>query len=198
MIITSIFQKLSLVFPVIIGIGLFGEEGSMSKYVAILLAIVAIILINIKDKQDPETLATAKKYWYWPFLVLFGSGLIEVVIFYTQAKGIVTDAGLSFVSTLFFLAGCWGVLYLLVTRSFSFARQDIIGGIILGVPNFFTIYLLIKGLETWEGSVLFPINNLGVIVLTTILGVYLFREKLSRINYIGLVMAIICVLLISG
>ncbi len=198
MIVTSIFQKLSLVFPVMLGIVYFGEDASFYKYAGILLSIVAIVLINISDKKDSAVLEKIKKYWYWPFIVLAGSGLIELILFYIQETEKVVDGGLAFVSTLFFLAGCWGVIFMLVTKRLDIKKQDVIAGISIGLPNFFSIYLIILGLDVgWDGSVLFPLNNLGTIVATSIIGILIFKEKLIRANYIGLICALIAVGLIS-
>jgi len=198
MIITSIFQKLSLIFPVIAGLLFFNEVGSTVKYIAIPLTIIAIIMSNLPNKEDNESLAAIKKYWYLPLLVFAGSGLIEVLLFYVQKSGKVGDGGLNFTSTLFFLAGCWGVLFLLIRKNFNFTRNELIAGICIGVPNFFTIYLLIKGLELgWDGSVLFPVNNVGTIFFTALIGILIFKEKLTKINYLGLILAIVAVYLIS-
>jgi len=198
MVVTSIFQKISLVFPVMLGIVYFNEEASFYKYAGITLAIVAIILINISDKSDSDVLAKIKKYWYWPFIVLAGSGIIELIIFYIQETEKVVDGGLAFVSTLFFLAGCWGILFMLFTKRFNIKKQDVVAGIALGIPNFFSIYLVLLGLDQgYDGSVLFPLNNLGTIVATSIIGIMIFKEKLITANYLGLVCALIAVGLIS-
>jgi drug/metabolite transporter (DMT)-like permease len=198
MVITSIFQKLSLVFSVILGIAYFGEPGSYYKYIGIILSIIAIILISISDKTSPEVIEKIKKYWYWPFIVLVGSGIIEIILFYIQETEKVIDAGLDFVSTLFFLAGCWGIMFMLFKRKLNFRKQDVVAGISLGIPNFFSIYLIILGLDQgWDGSVLIPLNNLGTIVITSIVGIMLFKEKLIRINYVGLFCAFVAVVLIS-
>jgi len=199
MIITSVFQKLSLVFPAILGFMLFGEEGTSEKYAAILLALVSIILINMKTGTDEAIKEKLKQYWYWPFVVLFGSGLIEATLFYVEQAGKVVNAGIDFVSILFFLAGCWGLIFMLVTGQFkTVKRVDIIAGILIGIPNFFTIYLIIKGLEVgWDGSVLFPANNVGVIFTIAIVGVLFFKEKLTQYNYLGLLLALASVYLVS-
>ena len=198
MIVTSIFQKLSLVFPVIIGLVFYHEAATVYKIVGIILSMIAIVLINISDKSDMDVMEKVKKYWYWPFLVLMGSGIIEVLLFYVEVTNKVNESQLAFVTTLFFLAGCWGLIYMIISRKLGIKKQDLIAGIAIGIPNFFTIYLLIYALKIgWQGSVLFPINNLGVIIFISIIGIIYFKEKLIPANYLGLAMALIAVVFIS-
>ena len=176
----------------------FNEMGSLAKYIAIPLTIVAIIMSNLPNKGDEKYLKSIRQYWYLPILVFLGSGLIEFLLFYVQKSGKVGEGGLNFTSILFFLAGCWGLLFLILRRKLTFKRNEITAGICIGIPNFFTIYLLIKGLEVgWDGSVLFPVNNVGTIFFTAIVGILVFKEKLTRLNYIGLLLSIIAVFLIS-
>lgn len=199
MIITGVFQKLSLLFPVLAGWMIFGETATTLKIIAILLAVVSIILINIPSGSNEESKLNVKQYWYLPLIVLFGSGLIEVTLFYTEQTGKVTNAGVDFVTILFFMAGCIGLTFMTVTgRILKVTRRDVIAGVFIGIPNFFTIYLLIRGLELgWDGSVLFPLNNIGVIFFTAIVGMIFFKEKLSNLNRLGLGLAFIVVYLIS-
>ncbi len=197
MIITSVFQKLSLVGPVVMGLLVFGESGNLFKYIAIALTVLAILFINYSPKTDSD-LSTVKQYWYWPLLVFFGSGLIECTLFFAQETGVVSDSGLAFTSVLFLMAGCWGLLFKLITKRWKLSQRDVIAGLCIGVPNFFTIWLIMKGLEVgWEGSVLFPLNNVGVIFFTAIIGIAVFKEKLNKINLLGLLLASVAVILIS-
>ena len=198
LIITGIFQKLSLVFPVITGILFFGEINNVFKSIAIILSILAIILINLPDKSETNEISVLRKYWYLPFLVLIGNGLIEITLFYVEANNLVVGTSLDFVTSLFCLAGIWGLIFMISTRKKLFTKRDVMAGICLGIPNFFTIYLLIKALQVgWEGSVLFPINNVGTLFFTAVVGVLLFKEKLNIYNYLGLGLAILGVVLIS-
>lgn len=196
--IISIFQKLSLIFPVSLGILFFGEPGHFTRLLAIFLAIIAIVLLNLPDKKIKTKDDVLRQYWYLPFLVLLGNGTIEITLFFVEEKNLVSGMGLAFVSALFGLSGLWGLIMLVVQKELNFNRADIIGGILLGIPNFFTIYLLLKALEIgWDGSVLFPLNNVGTLALTALVGLFLFKEKLSRYNYWGMFIAIIAVILIS-
>jgi uncharacterized membrane protein len=80
----------------------------------------------------------------------------------------------------------------------KFHSRHVIAGIVLGIPNFGSIYFILKMLEQgWEGSVFFPINNVGVILLSTAVALIIFKEQLSRLNIIGIVLAILGIVLIS-
>ena len=56
-----------------------------------------------------------------------------------------------------------------------------------------------RGAEStgWQTTVFFPINNIGVVLSTALLGYLFFREKLSLVNLAGIVLAIGAILLIS-
>ncbi len=197
MIITSIFQKLSLIFPVIVGVLLFGENLSLANKIAIPLTLIAIVLSNLPNKSF-QKIEAIRKYWYLPILVLAGSGFIEVSLFYAQETNKIGEHGMQFTTCLFGLAGIWGLIFIFITRSFDFTIKEIIAGILIGLPNFFTIYLIILGLDQgWNGALLFPINNIGTIIGTTIIAFVAFKEKLSFANTIGLVLALISVVLFS-
>ncbi len=198
MIITSIFQKLSLVFPVMAGVFVFGENLSTLNKIAIPMTLVAIVLSNLPGSGQIHTIKAIKKYWYLPILVLFGSGLIEVTLFYAQETNKLGAEGLHFTTSLFGMAGIWGILSLIVSKNIIFNRNELIAGICIGVPNFFTIYLIVLGLELgWKGAVLFPTNNVGTIFFAALIAILVFKEKLSIANYIGLILALTAVLLFS-
>ncbi|HRB19940.1 MAG TPA: hypothetical protein PKZ14_07645, partial [Chitinophagales bacterium] len=71
------------------------------------------------------------------------------------------------------------------------------GGIILGIPNYFSLYFLLKTLDTltWQSSIIFPINNLGIVGLSAIAGVALFQEKMNTQKIIGFILAISSIIL---
>ena len=77
--------------------------------------------------------------------------------------------------------------------------KNLIAGILLGVPNYFSIIFLIKSLQTrgFESSMLFTINNVGIVVLSTIFGVVLFKEHFSLKNKIGIALAIFGIIMVA-
>lgn len=69
----------------------------------------------------------------------------------------------------------------------------------LGVPNYFSLYFLIKALQNknLESATIFTLINIGVILLSTFFGILLFKEKLIKQNYLGIALAIIAVILVT-
>ena len=52
-------------------------------------------------------------------------------------------------------------------------------------------------MRCFDNVVLFPVYNIGVVSLTALTGLLLFKEKLTWKNYLGLAIAIIAVILIT-
>ena len=96
---------------------------------------------------------------------------------------------------LFFIAGISGLLILLgksVASPPKFELKNIFWGVVFGIPNFFSLSFMLKALEVKSlggGSVVFPLVSIGVVVVSSVIGLVLFKEKLTRGNWIGILFA---------
>lgn len=206
-VIGTLFQKMSLLFPVVAAMLFFGEDIFAKRIIGIGLAIISIIIINLPQGKNVQqqlssnkkgvTPSAIRKYWYLPLLTLLGSGLIELLLYYVDVKGIAPNGDISFVTFLFFTAGVCGLTFKLLSGKWSVSRNDLLAGIGLGIPNFFSIYLLLKSLASGiDASVMFPFINVGTILSGVLLGFFAFKEAMDRNKTIGVVMAIIAIYLI--
>ena len=91
------------------------------------------------------------------------------------------------------------LLYQLVIKKETFETRAIPAGIILGFINFGTMYCIIMALNSkiLEASSLFPINNLSILTLSTIISVFVYKEKLSRKNWIGIALSIVAIIILG-
>lgn len=198
-VVATIFQKMSLLAPAIIGIIAYQEPVGWLKVVGILIAIVSIFAITKTDQNEAEKNQYSK--WIFPVVVFFGSCIIDTLLYYINVNNIVDSGDIRFVITLFFLAGIIGLFFLIFKIIRGQARinqKSIIAGISLGVPNFFSIYLLVLVLSKgMDGSVVFPINNVGILAFSAIFGLILFNEKLGKVKSAGLLMAIAAIMMIA-
>ena len=92
------------------------------------------------------------------------------------------------------------LLYQKVKGILSFEFKSILGGVLLGVPNYFSIVYLLKALSTegMESSTAFTLNNVGIVILSTLFGLFIFKEKLISKNWFGIIIAIVSIILIMS
>ena len=199
--ITAIVAKMSLIISAGFAIIYYSEAFNLPKGIGIIAAIIAIILVNLPTKDDGINIK-ANQYLWLPIVTMLMSGVIEILLLMVEVEGKLGGDGILFTSSCFGLAGVFGLLfagYRMITKGTRFTKQDFVGGVILGVPNFFTIYLLVYLISKgWDGSVLFPINSVGMLALTVVVGLILFGEKIDLKKGLGLVFSIVAIILISS
>ncbi|MBA3681049.1 MAG: EamA/RhaT family transporter [Bacteroidetes bacterium] len=200
----AVANKMSVIMPVLYSIIFLNQHLSALKIVGIVLAMLAVYL---STRSSQKSNVSSSLIWL-PVLVFVGSGLIDIAInasnaFYIHSKG---ESALFSICT-FLSAFVIGIIILLysvfVKRSLSIkevvAPKNIIGGLVLGIPNYFSIFFIFKSLDAnvLQSAQLFPVLNLSNVALSAFLGWLIFKEKLSPINLAGIALAIISILLIS-
>jgi len=198
--VASVATKMSLAIPVIAGIILYDEHLNTLQFIGIGLALLAVYFTAYKEKRPG--LKSELRTMLLPLMVFLGSGIIDTSIKYLQQTRIPENEYPLFSAIVFGFAGLTGVLVLLFKRPKALGRLkavNVLGGIALGIPNFFSIYFLLRALkfEGLNSASIFTLNNVAIVMLTTLTGIVLFRETLSRKNWIGILLAIISILLIS-
>jgi len=200
----SVANKMSVAMPVLFSIIFLDQQLSTLKILGIILALVAVYF----STKTTKTQKSNSNLLWLPVAVFIGSGLIDISINATNAFYIKSpnDSALFSITT-FLSAFCFGILLIAVlffttknqTVQSIFKLKNIIGGIALGIPNYFSIYFVFKSLDAkvLESAQLFPILNLSNVVLSAIVAWLIFKEKLSFTNIIGICLAVISIILIS-
>ncbi|NNE55024.1 MAG: hypothetical protein HKN32_03315 [Flavobacteriales bacterium] len=140
--------------------------------------------------------------WMLPLAVFIGSGIIDLTIGFYSDEGYIQSATDYYViSTLpFFMASILGVVVLIVLAirgKLRLGKKELIGGITLGIVNYGAIIFLVKAVSSmiFQKSALFPVNNLGIILLSTVASILVFKERLSRQNFWGMLISIAAIIL---
>ena len=194
--ITSLSSKLSVVLPTLAGVIYFKEKLGIVAALGIVLALVALVLVvGGKGKADKG----AKSSWLLPVFIFFGTGTGDILMKLTEQQNASDDMSFM-IAFIYFVALLFGILivaYDLIRGKSKWQWTSAIGGIGLGVINFFSTYSVYHAMRCFDNVVLFPIYNIGVVSLTALTGWLLFKEKLTWKNYLGLAIAIIAVILIT-
>ena len=196
--ISTVANKMSMIIPVIIGIYLFKEAIGVFKLIGIFLAISAIYMTSTKSGK----LSFDKKFMPIILLIFLGQGIADGTLSWTQKFTLSTENTSLFFASTFFSAGTFGCLFLvydLMAKKIQFQAKNILWGITLGVPNYLTLHFFIRSLQSpiLESSQVFPVVNMGIIILSAISGIILFKEKLTPLNWTGIAIAIIAISFIS-
>jgi drug/metabolite transporter (DMT)-like permease len=196
--VASVATKMSVVIPVVFGIYAYNESTNIQKLLGILLALIAVVLVSVKSKSNVRL----KSNLLLPIIVFLGSGIIDTSIKYLETN-YVEDNGIPlFSATIFCFAGIIGIGVLIfkkLKKELTFNKISLLGGFLLGIVNYASIYYLLKALdhESLESSTIFTVNNVAIVMLSAIIGLSLFREKLSNKNWVGVGLAIISILLVT-
>jgi drug/metabolite transporter (DMT)-like permease len=211
---TSVASKLSMVIPVSVAIALYHQPLTLVKVIAIVLAIVAVIFTSERSTDDsvhPKGLVVhvstrsfmhKKSFGVLMALLIFvGSGLNDSLVNFASEKLMNADEFNAFNIVIFSFAALCGILVLLarfIWKGETLSTKAMIGGIVLGIPNYFSLLFLIEALTypSWQSSVIFPVNNMGVVILTAAAAFILFRERLSKLNWIGMTIALFSIALL--
>ena len=196
--VASVATKMSLVIPVLVGILLYQESLSVLKVAGIILALAAVYFASVKE----GALKFSKKTLVLPILVFVGSGIIDASINYFRATKLTSVEFPLFSATVFAAAAFTGLLFILlkaIKQPLKVNFKNILAGIVLGIPNYFSIFFLLRALQNdlLNSASVFTINNVAIVMFSTLLGILLFKEKLIPKNWAGIVLAVISILLVA-
>jgi len=197
--VVSVATKMSVVIPVIFGLLYYKESLGVFKFMGILLALIAVYLASLKSKDG---IVIQKRNLIFPMLVFLGSGIIDTSIKFLEDTYVGNNDVPIFSATIFFAAAVIGVLiliYQIIRGTFKFQLKIILGGIALGIPNYYSIYFLVKALRSdiLDSSGIFTVNNVAIVMVSTLVGITLFKEKLLPKNWLGIILAVISIFLVA-
>jgi drug/metabolite transporter (DMT)-like permease len=196
--VASVATKMSLVIPVLAGVILYREILGPVKIIGIVVALVAVYFASVRKKS----LSFKKENLLLPFLLFLGSGIVDSGIKYLEETQIPKDEFSLFTASVFASASFTGIIFVLIRAVKTPLKpnlKNVLGGIALGIPNFFSIYFLLRALqsETLNSASVFTINNVAIVMVSTLLGIALFKEYISVKNWAGIAMAVVSILLVA-
>lgn len=193
---TDIAQRLSLFIPILASYFIFNETISSLKLIGLSIGFLAIFLTLNKKTES----STEKNRWIFPLIVLLGFGIIDVLF-----KQIVVNKDIPFTTSLFvifcgaFIISSIISLYSILIKKTPLELKSFYFGIVLGIFNFGNILFYLKAHKALADnpSTVFAAMNFGVIVVGSLIGIAVFKEKISRVNYIGIALALAAVVIIT-
>lgn len=194
---TDIAQRMSLFIPLLAAFLLFGEQIEVGKLSGIGIGLLAVICSVGWNKGGNDQKSSSILY---PSIVFVGMGIVDILF-----KQVAQHKEIPYIDSMFFVfVGAMVVAFMILSYQLLVQgkradRRSILWGCLLGIFNFLNIFFYMKAHRAipTNPSIVFTAMNVGVIVLGTLVGIWIFKEKLSAVNKIGLVLAVISILLIT-
>jgi len=194
---TDIAQRLSLFIPILAAYFLFKEDFNQFKVIGLAIGFVAIVLTFLRKSDHQKT---GKESLLYPIMVFVGFGVIDVLF-----KQIALYKELPYTTSLFTVFGLSFIVSIILVIAMVVAGKtkpqliNVVCGFILGLFNFGNILFYMKAHKALANnpSTVFAAMNLGVIIVGTLIGLIVFKEKLSKLNYAGIILAVAAIIFIT-
>jgi len=196
---TEVAQRLSLFISLIAAFLLFRETPQTMKLLGVFVG-VAAILCSIGWHKNKNQYGVNHPMWLYPTIVFIGYGIVDILFKQVAQHSEVPYAtSMLMVFLLAMLVAFAYLAYHTLLAKKRFSVHAIVWGMVLGGFNFANILFYMRAHRALpnDPSIVFTGMNVGVIALGALIGMFLFREKLSFINKIGIILAVVSVLMIA-
>ncbi len=209
-------MRVSVLIPFLASWLVWEEVPSIAQGIGMVLAAAAFFLIAWK-KQRPEPMPVAAApdgdgadvhdhasdvdwHAFGVLALTFCMGGAVDLSMKTFEEGFGTTN-----SRVLFLLLAFGVAFLIgavmvgvrAARSGEWPGARTVGwGLLLGIVNYGSLEFILRAIAVLPGPFVFPANNIAIMVLAAVVGVYLWGEHLSRPNRIGIGLAIVALVML--
>ncbi|MBO7467743.1 MAG: hypothetical protein J6T94_08700 [Bacteroidaceae bacterium] len=212
MALTTAASRASLIVPVICGWLLLAQPAP--SWIPVILVVTAMLMFSLGEKsasKGEKDLVDRKKHrggMAFLFVVFLFYGASDFSLKFVQqrisdtyasAGDAVIDQQLDALAGTIFLMAMLLTLLAILLRSikqpFRLSWKSVGLGVALGLANLGCTRSVLNGLLTLDTGTFYPLYNVGIILVTTLIGVLFFKEKLRPIQYVGLVISILAIVL---
>jgi drug/metabolite transporter (DMT)-like permease len=198
--VAALASRLSVAIPSILAFVLYGDSLTVAKLAGLCAALLALYLCTAQEGDSGAP--TARVFQLMPVLVFITFGCYFSILKYLQAYYLDGASYHAYVMAGFLFAFASSMIIGISKRVFAsrdFRLKHIYAGIFLGGINYLAVYALLEvlALKGWESSQLFPIYSVGVVAVSAILALLIFRERLSRQRMAGLAVGLLAVGLLN-
>lgn len=188
-VLSTIFQKLGLLVQLFISIAFFGEKPGVIQIIGIVLCLAAVVFINFEKEQ------TAIQFKLGLVLILIASGLCDGMskVHEELGNGALSEHFLFYTFTVALLL----CIILIIVQKEKVGLPELGFGILLGIPNFCSCRFLLKALQDVAAVIAFPTFSVATVVVVTLSGLLIFKERLSKKQWLSMGMILVALVLLN-
>ncbi len=194
---TTVISALSILVPIVCGIFLWNERPNGWQVTGIVLALMSLLLIGSRRKsaqQDRQASHVANRViMLLAFFLLCGCARLAQAAYHHVCAG---EPGSHFTQACFAVASIPS-LFVLILRRRKITRSEWRFGIVMGLANALQTQFIILALGGLDSFVVFPVTSAGGLLLTTVVAVQFFEERLWPMAYVGISLTCVALVLLN-
>ena len=198
---TTVTARSSLVLPLVLCWAFLGDAQPAWLPVAGLIAAMLLIILPGREKTDRSGTEYRKAVTALVLVFLvygFSDFFLKVAqksVYDLGGDDHVIDCRLSALSGVIFLASSLGAAVVCLAKG-SFAKHRLtwkaVGlGALLGLANAGCVSCMLRALAAMPAGQFYPLYNIGIVVVGTLAGVLIFRERMKWLQLAGFALAIV-------
>ena len=188
-VLSSVFMKLGLLIPILLSLVFFHEIPTAAQIAGFIIALFSIVLINLKKDSD------AKGFGMGLLLLLLLGGCCDSMskIYEVYGNGALSEQFLFYIFAVAFLL----CVAMVMRKKEHPGLWDMGYGVLIGIPNFFSAKFLLLSLTKLPAVVVYPSFSVGTMLLVTLTGVVVFRERLSKVQWVAMGAIVVALILLN-
>ena len=190
----TVSSRLSVIVPLLLSIVVYHEEPTTFQLIGIILAFITIILFYFSLRNESSRKLRFIDYFYL-LAVLVGIGLNDfcMKVFQQWRPGVEK----SYFIFIIFSAATIYTFFVIFIKRIRLEKIVLIRGGILGVPNMFSTFFILLALAQLPAIVVYPMTNIGIILLTALGAAIIWKEKLNMYGKWALISGIIAIIFLG-
>jgi len=190
----TLSARLSVLIPVIFSIIFYGESPDIKMIIGFVLTLFTLYLFYLSLKKNNVNTKSNNGYLIL-LLLLLGIGLVDFSMKIFERNFPIEEKA-TFVFLIFFSAFIYTLIHIFY-KKIRFEKGTFRLGLLLGLPNVLAIHFILAALSQLPAIVVFPIQNIGVILFTAIMAYIIWREKINNYGIAALITGIISIILLK-
>lgn len=190
----SVSSRLSVIIPILLSIVIYREIPFFKQVIGFLFALTTILFFYFSLKKMSNGHLKLIEYSYL-FLLLIGIGLNDSCLKVFQEWRPESEKSF-FLFSIFTFSFLYTLTFILI-KKIKVEKRTIFFGIVLGIPNIFSSYFLLGALSKLPAIFVYPVSNIGIILLTTIGAALIWKEKLNTYGKVALLFGVVSILFLS-
>ena len=194
---TAVASRMSVLIPVLGGLIIFGETGGVTRWIGLAIVFPALYY-SIYNKERSDKLAINQSLL--PIALLIGTGMNDLLMNYATRTYAPVDLPfmLTIIFGIAFVIGSSILTFKMLMSQLKFNLSLIPAGILLGLINYASTFFLLRSMNKYDATVLFPVVNASIVLLAAIIDISFFKHRPSSRQFAGFVLAIISIVLITS